>query len=119
MAVGDFASVFGPLFDETELGRRATFETMLSRLSPPREAGQMPASPVTRFNRQAFSNRFGSTFNRFLGGLGQQILRDEEPMTFAEYLQNNFTLRDLRRAPARETGRFTSNLVSPTRFLYR
>jgi len=119
MVMQNFAGTFGPLFDESELGRRATFETMLSELTPPRVAGQMPASPVTRFNRQAFSNRFGSTFNRFLGSLGQQILRDEAPMTFAEYLQNNFTLRDIRRTPGRETGRTSSNLVSPTRFLYR
>ena len=119
MPAGDFVAVFGTLFDESDLGRRATFETMLSRLSPPREAGQMPASPVTQFNRQAFSNRFGSTFNRFMGQLGQQVLQGEEPMSFAEYLQNNFTLRDIRRTPGRETGRTSSNLVSPTRFLYR
>ena len=119
MATGDFVDVFGGLFEESDLGRRATFETLLSQLTPPRVAGLAPASPVTEFNRQAFSNRFGSTFNRFLGQLGQQVLKGDEPMSFAEYLQNNFSGRSMRRAPARETGRTTSNLVSPTRFLYR
>jgi hypothetical protein len=109
----DFVSTFGDLFDETDLGRRATFETLLSRLA------QGSGSPITEFNRPAFSGRFDTTFNRFLGSLGQRVLAGQEPVSFAEFAENDFSLRDARRVPGSQIGGGRSQLVSPTRFLFR
>ena len=63
--MSEFSDLFGNLFDDTDLGRRTTFETLLTKL-------QGQGGPITRFNRDQFSNQFDSTFNtsqaRFLFG---------------------------------------------------
>lgn len=108
-----FTDLFGGLFDETDLGRRATFSTLLSGL-----AGQQ-GSPITRFNRDLFERQFDSQFQRFLGGTGQRILSGETPQTFAQFVESGFTGREARRLPRSQGSGGGSRLVSPGRFLFQ
>ncbi len=107
-----FTDIFGGLFDETDLGRRLTFSTLLSGLQ-----GQ-GGSPINRFNRQLFENQFDSQFNRFLGESGQRVIRGEEPQTFAEFAESGFTQRDARRLPSAQVGG-NRGLTNQARFLFQ
>ena len=107
----DFKDIFGSLFDDSDLGRRTTYETLLTKL-------QGQGGPINRFNRDQFSNQFGSTFNRFIGALGQRVLNKQEPISFAEYAENNYSLRDARRASAGGVGR-SQPITSQARYLFR
>lgn len=108
-----FTDIFGGLFDETDLGRRATFSTLLSGL-----AGQQ-GSPINRFNRDLFERQFDSQFQRFLGETGQRIIRGETPQTFAQFSESGFTGRDVRRLPGSQARGGRAPLTSQARFFFQ
>ena len=109
--MSEFSDLFGNLFDDTDLGRRTTFETLLDRL-------QGQGGPINRFNRDQFSNQFDSTFSRYLGALGNRVLNRQEPISFADYAESNYSLRDARRAQSSGVGR-TQPITSQARYLFR
>ena len=106
-----FTELFGNLFDETDLGRRATFSTLISGLS------KQGGSPINRFNRDLFERQFDSHFQKFLGDTGQRILRGDAPQTFAEFSESGFTNRDARRTPGLQGRAGRGPLVNQARFL--
>ena len=108
--MSEFSDLFGNLFDDTDLGRRTTFETLLTKL-------QGQGGPINRFNRDQFSNQLESTFNRYIGSIGNRVLNKEEPISFAEYAENNYSQRDARRAQARGVGK-SQPITSQARFLF-
>ena len=109
--MSEFSDLFGNLFDDTDLGRRTTFDSLLTKL-------QGQGGPINRFNRDQFSNQFDSTFNRYIGSIGNRVLNKEEPISFAEYAENNYSMRDARRAQSSGVGR-TQPITSQARYLFR
>lgn len=92
----------------TEEGRRIAFQTRL---------GQSPLT--TPFNRPGLSNLFPNFQNQFFGNLGTRIEQEREPISFTDFLNNDFNFnRQIRRAPSSQTGGGISRLTSPARFLF-
>jgi hypothetical protein len=100
------ANPFFQFLEEDPFGQRANF---FSRINQPLNFG------ATNFANQQFEQRQ----NAFLGALGTQIRSGQVPdATFEDELNSNFNFaRQLRRAPASQTGRGTSRFASPGRFL--
>ena len=100
------------IFEEGREGRNLIFQTFLNRFRQP--------GLITDFNRPFFTSNFGpQAENEFLGATGTAVAAGQTPMTFTEFLNNDFDLgRRARRAPSSQTGRGTSRFVSPARFLF-
>jgi len=101
------------ILSDTREGRQIGFQTILDRLS------RQQRSPVTQFNRPFVSNLFPSLENEFFGALGNRISQGQEPITFTDFLNNDFNLqRRIRRTPSQQVGSSISRLTSPARFLF-
>ena len=108
--------IFDILSDTSE-GRRIGFQTFLDRFTQPRQTGQRPQ--VTQFNRPFFSNLQQQAENEFFGALGNRIQQSQDPITFTDFLNNDFNLgRRARRAPVSQLGTGVSRFASPARFLF-
>lgn len=75
---------------------------------------------VTPFNRQFISSSlFPAAENEFFGALGRRIEQGQDPITFTDFLNNDFNLqRRIRRTPSQQVGSSISRLTSPARFLF-
>ena len=101
------------ILSDTREGRQIGFQSILDRLS------RQQRSPVTHFNRPFVSNLFPSIENEFFGALGSRVAQGQEPITFTDFLNNDFDLqRRIRRTPSQQIGTGTSRLRSPARFLF-
>ena len=99
---------FLDLFEETDIGRRAQFESFIP------DALQGP-------RRRAVSQLFQPTFNQYLGQLGQQMgtqNRQAPLTTFRQYLTERFNPgRELLRFPGGATR--TGALTTPAMFSFQ
>ncbi len=84
-------------------GDRLIFESM---------APGMRLNPI---QRRQYSSLFQPTFNAFMGELGAQIARGEDPtLSFTDYLQNQFN--PTRQLLQMSQPGVTSPMMGPTRF---
>lgn len=115
MTMQGFQNPFLDFLEETETGRRASFFANVGNFNQ-----QQPFSGLGFQGQQFAANLFPQVQNRFLGALGNQINTGQQPnLRFTDFLRNNFDFRrEFLRAPTFQTGRSTSGLVSPARFLF-
>lgn len=75
--------------------------------------------PKTQNESQFGEGLFNDYLSKYGGALGQQALRGEDPnLTWGDFLDQNFNFgRDILRASPERTGRFTSRLAGPARWL--
>jgi len=68
--------------------------------------------------KRFFQGQFQNIFNQFLGGLGQQIKRGEEPTnTFSDFMENYNFGQQFGQLPPSVRGATTSRFAPTSRFL--
>lgn len=99
-------NLFADFLEDPGFGQRAAFFSQQGRFG------------TSQARQGFFENRFSQFQNQFLGNLGQQILRGEDPtLRFADFVQDIDFNREFASTPPNLRGSFASRFAPQARFI--